>query len=263
MYHIYLTNSVSTAASHITVTDFLQRGQTPLTTAGAGCTYSSTTRVMTCTVPMVGAKSTVIVEIVTAVDNGFRGTLYNSASMTGAGIPSATSNQTTVFVGPPVLVGPPALVGPATFTICGIVSAYTGGSITVAGLAIPLASNAVISGGAIQTGANACLTLTLNGSNQITALTAAPNLPGVDLVCGVYSAFTPGTGLVRGVITLSGIAIPVEATVLFPVSLVAGQPYCFVLSSTGVVNGILSSVPTAAWQVDVDARVRHLGAWMV
>jgi uncharacterized repeat protein (TIGR01451 family) len=254
MYHIYLANSSSTAATNITVTDYLQAGQTPLTTAGAGCTYDSSSRVMTCTVPAVGAKSTVIVEIVAAVDSNFRGTLYNTASMSGAGVPTAKSNQTAVFVGPPVPV-----VGPATFIICGTVTAYGTTSITVAGAIIPVAANAEMSGSPIVNGSNMCLTLTMNSSGQVTALAGTANLPGVPLVCGVYSAFTPGAGLTRGVITLGGIAFPVEATVLFPVPLVVGQLYCFVLSPSGVVNGILSSIPTAAWPVDRGAGFRRIG----
>lgn len=254
-YDIYLTNSSAVAAANLTVTDYLQPGQTPLTTAGAGCTYASSSRIMTCTVPTVGAKSTVIIVIVAAVDDNFRGTLYNTASMSGGGVPAAASNRTTVFVGPPV----PVAAGPATFLICGTVTVYSSSGITVAGAAIPLAPNATLSSTPIAAGDNLCLTLTLNASTQIIALAAAPNLPAVNLVCDVYSSFTPGSGPIRGVITLDGIAFPVEATVLFPVPLVAGQPYCFLLTPSGVVNGILSSVPTAAWSASVGAGRYRVG----
>ncbi len=98
-------------------------------------------------------------------------------------------------------------------TVCGVVSAYTAptttiGLLNIGSIVYPLATNAAaFTGVAVQTGANVCLSATLNGLGQITGGVAAANSVTTTTtpvnLCGTLSAYTPASGTALATIVFS------------------------------------------------------------
>ncbi len=106
-----------------------------------------------------------------------------------------------------------------TVNVCGVVSQYTAatallpGSITIGGQSFPIAAGATISdANLITSGANLCLSATLNGAGQIVAPSnVSANATTTVTVCGVVSAYTAATANAPGSITIGGETFPIAA----------------------------------------------------
>lgn len=237
-YRLHYANNTGSVLTTVTFTDVLQAGQTPLTTIGAGCTYSGTTRTVTCTVQSIAAGATGDIFVGASVDAGFSGVLTNSAYASTSAGPLAISNSTVVTVGGGIVI--PAnrveLCGPITIGATGF---------TVSGVPVSLIPAAPVSGGSLTTGENVCLILYINSIGQAQSVQVGSNLPGSSVVCG----FVTGT-TTSGSVDVGGLSLNVASNATFPYPLQSGQPYCFLVNSSGQLTGSLSSVPTAAHTVE-------------
>ncbi|GAC1319168.1 MAG: hypothetical protein NVSMB22_01920 [Chloroflexota bacterium] len=190
-----------------------------------------------------------------------------------------------------------------TITVCGSVQTYqapagaTPGYITMNGEAFILMPYMVSSGTTVTVGASFCLTLTVNGTCQVTSMIVAPNVAAANYLCGTvtpysygyapwgsdvpyanyspYPGYTPnfGTGTTYGPYALSGpyagyygysgpmliggYPYAVSQNVAFPFSVSYGNPYCFLQNNTGAITGSLSVIPTAATAVESPSGTRR------
>lgn len=175
-----------------------------------------------------------------------------------------TLNSANQIVGG--VVTPNGVPGPGAGTVqlCGVVAAYTpagvttAGSITIDGQTFAIAAGVPVSGGYIVPGQSYCIIFTFNSVGQVVALSISPNLPGVTIVCGVFTVYTPVTGGL-GTMVIGGLTFPVSPQFV-PIYLVTNQVYCFLLDSFGNVIGVLSGIPTAVtFGNDGGAPDHHVG----
>jgi|GEM_PF-1966369 len=84
--------------------------------------------------------------------------------------------------------------------VCGTVTAISGSSITIGGQTFPIFPGTFIGGiDQIQSGANACLSATLNASGQIIAPSSITLQPNTTLnVCGVVTAISDSSIIING-----------------------------------------------------------------
>jgi uncharacterized repeat protein (TIGR01451 family) len=241
-YDITYSNNTG-VNQNVTVYDTLQAGQSLLSypATSASCTsYNSATRQVTCPLGTVGPGGVVHVFIATTINNTTFPTINNQASATTNGA-TIYSNTTSVQVfgvsGPPPPGGFP---GTGQFQVCGVVTSYTGGSITINNLYIPIAFGAIING-VVQPGVNQCILFTFNSAGQATSLVVTSNLPAVNVVCGIFT-----TTVAFSSITVSGFTMPVVSGATFFSFLQTGAFYCFLVNVSGQCFAVLNNIPTSA-----------------
>jgi uncharacterized repeat protein (TIGR01451 family) len=252
----YINSSTTTVAPNVTVNDTLQAGQTylgpPYSSSNCSPIGSST---ISCPLGNVPPNTRVDVFISASVNSNVSGaTIANQASATSAGT-TIFSNTTTVTVNstspPPCTTTNSCCTTTNTccttttctvsgnFVLCGLVTGYTGTSVTVNGVTVAIVPGAPVSG-AVAVGTNECITFALNSAAQATALAVSSNLAGAAVACGFYG----GTST-SGVISVTGIGIPLAPTANFQAFVVPGAFYCFLLNSAGQAQSVLSGVPTS------------------
>ena len=113
------------------------------------------------------------------------------------------------------------------------------GLVTIGGQTFTIAPSAQISSPITTASPNNNVCITFTFVNQAaTVLTVTPNLATANVVCGVLSGFSPGTGA----IAVGGIGYPAISSVMTGTALVLGQSYCFLLQNSTIV-GVLTGRP--------------------
>jgi uncharacterized repeat protein (TIGR01451 family) len=257
-YFLGVTNTSSSAASNVTVTDVLQPGQTLLTALGEPCALTTATNTVTCTISTLSPGATGTIDILTVVNTGFSGTISNVAQASATNMPTINSNATSVFVG-----NVQAPVPAGTLTICGVVGTFSANSVQIAGTTLPLAAGYTMTGPTIVVGANECVTFNLNSTGQAVSLFVTPNLAGVGLVCGLYGSSAAASATTAGTIMLSGVTFTVAPGTAFITQFSSGQLYCFLLGTNNTIVGELVSTPTSAQPAPLDSGPRRFGHFWV
>lgn len=306
-YQITVTNNGPSTANSVGINDPLQPGQYYVATSCSppGCSFAGNQYSNTIGTIPVGFSQTVYFDV-TIAPRTSNITITNTATAFAAGVPSSMSNSTIITVVTPV--APPPVYPPVTypfgfpfsgtFQICGVVTSYIPsgsayGYLIVNGENLTLMPY-LVPGGSIVVGGSYCLTLTADASGAITSVVIAPNIPGINYVCGTVSPFNPGYspfpgyapypgytpypgsgsypgygpypyGTTPGMygwggpVMVGGYPFAVAPGTTFPFTVNYGNPYCF-LMNPGFINGSLSVVPTAASPSDEPAGVHHSGA---
>lgn len=124
--------------------------------------------------------------------------------------------------------------------VCGVVSAYTAatatvaGSIAIAGVTYTLPAGTVLNGGSqIAVGTALCLSGSLNGSGQLTTGTVTSLTVAQITICGTVSAYTATTTTAAGSIAIDGITFPIAIGVA-----VTGSPAVTAGASLGLALGV-------------------------
>jgi uncharacterized repeat protein (TIGR01451 family) len=233
----YINSSTTTTSPNVVVTDTLQPGQSYL-----GPPFSSnvcapiSANTISCSLGNVPPNTRVDVFIGASVNSNVPGAIITNQAAATSGGTTIYSNTTTVQVGG---TSPPPFNFTGNFILCGVVTSYTGTSVTVSGVTVSIVPGAAVSG-PVTVGANECITFALNSSAQATALAVSSNLAGVGVACGTYGGTSAG-----GVLNVSGIGIPLAPTASFQPFLVPGGFFCFLLNGSGQAYAILSGVPTS------------------
>jgi uncharacterized repeat protein (TIGR01451 family) len=170
------------------------------------------------------------------------------------------------------------------------------GYITVDGETIVLQPGVAPGGVAFVIGSPYCVTFTLASNGQVVSLTVSANLPSNNYVCGIVTPYSPGywpypvpygsyspypgyspnmpanpasnygpyanpamSGYYGwgGPMVVGGYPYQVSSNIYFPFQPQYNNPYCFLTSSSGVITGSLSIVPTAATEVESPSGFRR------
>jgi len=242
-YNFVVTNtSPSVTATGVYLTDNMQLGQTAFTASGASCGFVQGSSTVNCTLGNIAPGAHVSVFVSATVNATFAGTITNTATVQGTNTAPATSNPTYVTVSQVV----PSPFPASNLTLCGTVTNYVAatvtltGTITINGTTIALINGSTVTGAVFAVSTSVCVSFQFNSVFQATNMSISPNLAGVGLVCGVYNPAAASSS-----IYIAGQAFSVTPGTVLNGYAFAGQPYCFLVSSTGSVYGLLSSVPTS------------------
>jgi uncharacterized repeat protein (TIGR01451 family) len=234
-YAITYTNNTGATVTNVMISDVLAAGQT-IFAASVGCSYNSSTRTATCGPYSVASATSITIQLGTQINAGFTGQITNQAS---ANFNATTVTSNTTVINPHTTPG-------GALTLCGLVSGYvpstsvSNGSITISGVTVTIAAGATINGAPIFNGANMCVGFNLTSSNQAVTVTGSANVPGVGLACGVYQP--SGTA---GYILVGGFPIALGSGVVIAPFITPGALYCFLVSPSGQIYGVLSGIPTS------------------
>jgi len=240
-YNFVVTNtSPNVPAIGVYLTDNMQLGQSAFVASGASCGFVAGSRTVNCMLGNMAPGAAVNVSVTAKVDATFAGTITNTATVQGANTAQATSNATYITVSQ-------ASPFPAsTLTLCGTVTNYIAatvtltGTITINGTTVALINGATVTGAVFAVSTSVCVSFQFNVGFQATSMSISPNLAGVGLACGVYNPNATTSS-----IYIAGQAFNVTPGTVLNGYAFAGQPYCFLASSTGSVYGLLSTIPTS------------------
>lgn len=259
-YSVTVTNNTGAAVSNLTVTDTLQSGQAALIPNGyTQCSFTAPT--YTCTAATLGNGSSMTFVMYAVVQQGFTGTIPNTANATYTFGPNGGVNSNTTYVSVVTQQPTPATTG--TVVVCGLVTAYMppsasgNGSVTIGGLLIPLANGAGSAYFAVTSPAtNLCAQFTIT-NGVATATSVGQNLAVQSVVCGVYTASSVASQVYLG-------GLPVNYVTGTSTSmLVSGGYYCAVLNSSGQANAFLTAIPTAITHAPSASGAAHVGRFML
>jgi hypothetical protein len=139
---------------------------------------------------------------------------------------------------------------PTTGNICGPLTSYIAatsasfGTITINGQTFQIVPGTVVSGGVtLLTGGTYCLSGTLNGFGQLTAVTISPIQLGPLSLCGPVTALVPAGATAAGSITISGqtYAIAPGVTIVGAPNLAVNAAPILCLQATLSLTGQISS----------------------
>lgn len=241
-YNFVVTNtSPSVTATGVYLTDNMQLGQTAFNAAGASCGFVQGSSTVNCALGNIAPGASVSVFVSARVNATFAGTITNLATVQGTNTAPATSNPTYVTVNQVA----PSPFPASNLTLCGTVTNYVAATVTLAGTVTVNGTTVALINGSSVTGVLAvstsvCVSFQFNSVFQATSMSVSSNLAGVGLVCGAYNPAAATSS-----IYIAGQAFSVTPGTVLNGYAFAGQPYCFLVSSTGSVYGLLSTVPTS------------------
>jgi len=241
-YNFVVTNTSSNVtATGVYLTDNMQLGQSAFVASGASCGFVAGSRTVSCMLGNIAPGASVNVFVSAKVDATFAGTITNLATVQGTNTAQANSNPTYITVSQVV----PSPFPASNLTLCGTVTNYIAatvsltGTITINGTTVALINGSSVTG-VLAVSTSVCVSFQFNVGFQATSMATSPNLAGVGLACGVYNLNAATSSIYIG-----GQAFNVTPGTVLNGYAFAGQPYCFLVSSTGSVYGLLSTIPTS------------------